>query len=306
LIIRGGVTRDFKAIGALCTNDCVFTDSFLVIKHRDNIYSKDMKSILALINSKFFQYLVLMLGSSIGIERENTIDDDFLSLPLCSSSYLETEVDKIERLIKLIYDNWGYIPLKMESNGSLIDALNSVQDNIYNAIKEGLQIDDMEQSLIDYALEYTIPSLAYRDKYYINNLERMEMCDEILNIYMTIFLSKFNDVLKDMQKALSAEIHYSNYVIYVIYRLQDITNGSNNHLVWIESNNDELVSTFINLGVEQISERLFISKDIRGFEKRSFYIAKPNEKRLWHRSRAYYDFYEFYNALLIAGRDNLE
>ena len=40
-------------------------------------------------------------------------------------------------------------------------------------------------------------------------------------------------------------------------------------------------------------DKLFIQKDIRGFEKDAFYIIKPNEYKCWHKAVAYLDAYEF-------------
>ena len=42
---------------------------------------------------------------------------------------------------------------------------------------------------------------------------------------------------------------------------------------------------------------LFIKKDIKGFEKNSFYIINPDEYKCWHRAMAWYDVAEFKEAI---------
>ena len=65
----------------------------------------------------------------------------------------------------------------------------------------------------------------------------------------------------------------------------------------------EIIQFIIKLGGEQITNRLFIQKDIRGFEKDCFYVFKPNEKRLWHKAIGYLDVDEFADAILRTERD---
>jgi hypothetical protein len=54
-----------------------------------------------------------------------------------------------------------------------------------------------------------------------------------------------------------------------------------------------------NLSISQITNaedsqnNLFLQKDIKGFEKESFFIIKPNEFKCWHRAMAWYDVAEF-------------
>ena len=71
---------------------------------------------------------------------------------------------------------------------------------------------------------------------------------------------------------------------------------------FIETDNDKILKGLSNLGNEKITDRLFIQKDIRGFEKDGFYIVKPNEKRLWHKAIAHLDLNEFTDAMLTAGK----
>jgi hypothetical protein len=46
-----------------------------------------------------------------------------------------------------------------------------------------------------------------------------------------------------------------------------------------------------------LSDNLFIQKDIKGFEEDFFYIAKPNQYKSWHPALAHLDLFEFINQL---------
>ena len=68
------------------------------------------------------------------------------------------------------------------------------------------------------------------------------------------------------------------------------------------TDNSEILSFLAKIGSERVTDKLFVQKDIRGFEKEYFYIVKPNEKRLWHKALGYLDVNEFADAILKAGR----
>jgi hypothetical protein len=70
---------------------------------------------------------------------------------------------------------------------------------------------------------------------------------------------------------------------------------------WISKQNNAAFLTFLyKLWEEKITDRLFVQKDIRGFDNNGndFYIIKPNEKRLWHEAIGYLDVNEFVDAIL--------
>lgn len=72
---------------------------------------------------------------------------------------------------------------------------------------------------------------------------------------------------------------------------------------WVESESSKILLFLAKLGTEKITDRLFIQKDVRGFEKDGFYIVKPNEKRLWHKAIGHLDVNEFADAMLTTGKN---
>ena len=64
--------------------------------------------------------------------------------------------------------------------------------------------------------------------------------------------------------------------------------------------NKDLFSVFSKLSVSKIYKDLFIQKDVKGFEKDSFYVIKPNERKNWHLAIARLDLAEFMDAIFNA------
>ena len=66
---------------------------------------------------------------------------------------------------------------------------------------------------------------------------------------------------------------------------------------WSNIDNKKLIINLTKLGFENLSDNLFLQKDIKGFEEDYFYIAKPNQYKSWHSALAHLDLSEFINEL---------
>ena len=123
----------------------------------------------------------------------------------------------------------------------------------------------------------------------------------ILKNYANVFLARFEDSFT--QKHLEVDIWHSEYIVGMFFKvLPDDNENKEKIKPPIEKDNNIFLQYISELGIEKISEKLFIQKDIRGFETNSFYIIKPNEKKLWHKAIAYLDVNEFADAMLRAGK----
>ena len=97
---------------------------------------------------------------------------------------------------------------------------------------------------------------------------------------------------------LHTEIFWSDYIILINFKI--VNNKNNSSTNWKIIDNSDLIFRLIKMGFKNISENLFLNKEIKGFEyeDNSFYIVKPNEFKLWHEAIAYYDLAEFENNKL--------
>ena len=134
-----------------------------------------------------------------------------------------------------------------------------------------------------------------------NNLKPLDINSKTISSYIELFLNSFNEIYKRIDQQLVVEIKYTRQLIGLFFKLAPSNSDINNKSQSIQENTTilELLSV---LGVEKITDKLFIQKDVRGFENDGFYIVKPNEKRLWHKAIAHLDVNEFRDAILIAGK----
>lgn len=139
-------------------------------------------------------------------------------------------------------------------------------------------------------------SRVFRKLYIKNNQDK-----DILINYLNTFLQKTFEIFKNENKHLSVKIIYNKYAIGFYFTISK--NPSNiEQIKWIEEQN---ISNFIKLS--RISyQKIYLFKDIKGFEKDGFYVIKPNEYKIAHKAVSYLDFNEFKKAILNAVEKTVE
>lgn len=292
LLITGGTTTDLHAVSAISYNDSVFKSSLTGIKGYGSEAIAILRNIQAILNSQFFAYYNLLTFSSSGIEREETHDDEKISVPYFDG--LDSSIRKIEDLY-----------CKSDTQTMVNDALKNQIDlqiaSLESTILEKLNCSDTEKDLIDYAKQISIP-LATKSRGYEKVFYAIKPNDPLLLDYAQVYIDRYAKSFNRNGKRFMVDIHYSEQMIGMFFRVideQDFTEE-----IPVPKPDDTLLALAAELSSQRITDQLFVQKDIRGFEKEFFYIFKPNEKRLWHKAIAHLDVNEFDDAMLRAGRVN--
>ena len=294
LLIRGGTGNDLKAVSAISQIDGVYKSSLTGV----HVYSDDaiiiLRKISSLLNSSFFAYYNIMTFASSGIEREETHDEERFVVPYCDNNAISENAAILEGLLAEKASSYfdRSLPNTKEIDGLYrkIDAL----------ISEGFDCNQEEMDLIDYANTITIPLIIQHD---IESVTRpIQRGEVILEEYAQVFLDKFGEGFNRNGHRFVAEIAYDSHYIGIFFKVIDEKDFVKDIVGKSNSGGDDLLPVVISLSSKKITDRLFVQKDVRDFEKDGFYIFKPNERRLWHRAIAYKDADGFADAMLKAKR----
>lgn len=296
LLITGGISKEFKATSAIgYEQDIVFKSSLTAIRCDDVNF---LENVCGLLHSTLFAYYLLITGSSAGVEREEAHDEEKLSFPYEENKYVASIVNdlhKIKEELLIERDNIFNI------DGTKEQALNRLEKALNKTVFETFRINHIEESLIDYGVNYIIPSIM-KSGTYAQLSKPLKYGDVFLKGYIDVFYSKFADVFDDKDKSFQVEVWHSEQIIGIFFNVISSNKKPGSNIQWREKENNDLIKKLIVLGHEKITDKLFIQKDIRGFERNSFYIFKPNEKRVWHRALAYLDLNDFVDAILKTGK----
>jgi len=101
------------------------------------------------------------------------------------------------------------------------------------------------------------------------------------------------------------EIYINKYLVAMNFRV--LSKKPQVSIKFIEDKDVEcIINTLSNIAIEEIAKDLYLYRDIKGFEKNSFYIIKPNEFKNWHSAIARIDIGEFMNAIVSSWKKDIQ
>jgi len=295
LLISRGVNKYIKPNTAILYQDAIYTHRFTGIKASSLNYLRNLNAIYC---SRLTSYLFFQLGSSTGIEREQIHDSEKWMLPYIESEEIADLVNQIENLIRAYHSEANLF--QSRNLLELEEKIEVVSKNLDELVLKEFELSEEEISLIDYTVNITIPQIMHHDRKRIREFVPITADSGIIQEYIEVFRERFADTFRRMGLYFNIEIMHSSALIGMFFKSESIDKET----ILRDSNENVILEKMAALGVEKISERLILQRDVRGFERDGFYIIKPNEKRLWHKAIAYIDMYEIADAILTAGRDS--
>ncbi len=292
LLIKHGL-RKFKAISAILYKDAMYQHSLTGIK--GNI--ETLRMLCGLLNSDLFAYY--MINDSIaGIDRGRAHDEEKLGFPYIDNTEVSKYVEEIEAISqKLFLEKQKPLNPNVQT---LEDEKKKLIDSLNDEILNSFDLNEQEKALVDYAVNITIPLIMSYKRCEKELFAPLKLKEPFLMEYAGVFLKRFRDSFARDNKKFTLQIVHSKYIIGMFFKVI-VEENNTEYISWENQSENDLISRLLSLGCQEITESLFIQKDVRGFEKDGFYIIKPNEKKLWHKAIAYLDAEEFADAMLREG-----
>jgi methylase of polypeptide subunit release factors len=272
---------------SIASNPVVFKKGIFGIssKHKQEIYN-----IYSYLISNLYEYIIFLTSGSWGTSTRPQIrwKDEYLGFPFVETS--EEIKNKLNKLVEEFLLN--YVDFYKDFNLGEPIFNKKIFDQINNQINEIYSIKEYEKDLINYVLE--VSRYQFQESKQQKFLRKVDSDIEFLKKYAEVYIQEFEKIYDD--EFIQVEIYPLNHFIAMNFVFSD--KKPKNKIEFPKDKKDEkevLQSLANNLSISQITDaknsehNLFIQKDIKGFEKNSFYIIKPNEFKCWHRAMAWYD-----------------
>ncbi|MFC2155137.1 class I SAM-dependent DNA methyltransferase [Acidobacteriota bacterium] len=293
VLLKKGLANNFQLVASICEKEAVFTDDIFAIKcYRDN---NTLENLLGLINSDLMTYFVFMSGSSTGIEREQVFNEELYPFPVV----LENKIaDKVKILLELHKkDSGGNVDeFKL---GGYETKIRRVEKELNKLIFSLYKISASERDLLDYAFEISIPIL--KDKENRKPFNRSSKSE--LEEYAQLFIDHFSRFHSNKEMGyFCVEIYQTVHIAAMNFKVTPREPAE--AISWRNDQNTEgIIELMAGLAFQKVSNKLFIQKDVKGLNKDSFYVIKPNQYKYWHRAIARLDIIEFENTMLESRLD---
>lgn len=270
--------------GLDCSNysiKAVYSEKRLVYKETVNCIKGTfadkgvLLNLAGLFNSSLFSYFNLMLGSSVGIEREQMFSTELENFPYVYSEELVMLVQKLQEAAEAGNDitDWK------EKLDQCVLEMYGVQDNYF----------------VDYALKIQIPILC--GKY------RKTKCkEEILKKYAQVFMELWQARLE------RTGLYYSIYLYpdikgkFTAFQMKLSFEKLDKEIHVVETIDDdvELLTKFM---IYKWNDCFFQTKNVVEFDEDSFVIVKTADSKNWHPAMAIKDSYKALNTVLLGEED---
>lgn len=284
-------------------DDCVFRKGTFSISSDDE---NKIKSLYGYLISDFYLYYLYCITGAWGIGTRPAIrfDEEYLSFPIVNTNNENEKViiglvNEFIKPFREFYSNFelGYPQKKT----SVLEKINSSINNLYN-------IKGYEKDLINYVLE--VSRYQFQESKQQKFIKKVDNDKDFLEKYAAVYIQEFEKIYDD--EFIQVEIYPLNHFIALNFVFLD--EKPKEIIIYPDKKDEKQVLKRLanNLSISQItnandaSMNLFIQKDIKGFEKNSFYIIKPNEFKCWHRATAWYDVAEFREAIQKAELEHLK
>lgn len=291
---------------AFSSDDTVFTENFYGISFKND---EDLNIFYSILSSNLYLYFQYLTSANWGVYNPEINLNEYLSFPFIEPNKFQKEqlVELVNNLLKPFKDFYSEVPNMVysgELNKEILTKINSIIEEIYD-------IKGYERDLIDYVLNVSRYQFQESKQHLVSNFNDADYRNkyEVLTKYANVYIQEFEKIYED--EFIQVEIYPLNHFIALNFVFPD--KKPKEKIIFPDKKDEKEVLKLLanNLSISQITDsknpeyNLFIQKDIKGFEKDSFYIIKPNEYKCWHRAIAWYDVAEFKERIEESELNNL-
>lgn len=279
LLAHGLDMDDYTMRSVYAEKDFIFTESIFAIKG-----SFEQKAFLlnatGLLNSKLYSYFNLMLGSRLGIEREERKVKEVLKFPYIYDETIVSLVDSIQQKKEISGD---FIVAEDISNE--IEELNRLIFSAFNLV---------DNIFVDYALRIQIPQLARKNDEEVYR----DVQEQDFKVYGKRIYDHFSMIFAKAQKHIHIKVYPKVARYYSAFEVSVTDFKPHDWIDFIYDCVDTEKILLTKLFAHQVNGQFYHLKDVLYFEESSFCIIKPRHYKNWHPAIAQLDLMEAAGRIL--------
>ncbi|MEA3446372.1 MAG: N-6 DNA methylase [Bacteroidota bacterium] len=283
IVVKKGLENN-AVCASLLEYNCAFRDGvYGFYTNPEN--EKLLNVLLAYLNSKLSSYFLFMTISSYGVEREQIMKNEYLSIPIDLDSKQITTIEK--EVTQILSAKKEFTLL----NDNVID--NYFNETIESIINESLGISTKEAILINNAIESTI------DLFHNNKKSKALLPVIDLENYTFMLCHELNDFLDGQELFANATVFDINRFSPLVAIKVSFEDEEKRLFKSKEDINNELKRLDKQLWEEKATNIYFRKKLNYKVSDGVYYIIRPNQRRFWTKTMAMEDATELILEILI-------
>lgn len=271
VLFKKGLSTDDYSVRA------VYTEERLLYKATISCIKGEIKdknillNLEGLLNSSLFTYLNFMLGSSVGIEREQIFLNELIHFPYAFS----------EKLVELV----AQMHLRGQGKGGTDDIREDIEKCVFDMY--GLR----DNPFVDYAVNIQIPMLC-------GHYEEVECSPALMEQYAKKFIGIWRPRLERSGLSYTIKLYPDIKGKFAAFYIQLSFEKKDNEIsIIVDADKD--IQLLTNFAIYQLNDCFFQTKNVAEFSDDAFVIVKPIDRKNWHEAMAVKDSYKILNAVLL-------
>lgn len=278
IVVKKGLEQN-SVCASFIEKKCSFRDGvYGFYTNEGNI--EDLLLLLSYFNSKLSAYYIFMTISSYGVEREQIMKNEYLSIPINLNNKQISLIKKATKELLSIFRSKNILHDFFENQQAEI----YINENIDKVIYESLSLDINDINIINDSINYSLDLFHKQEK---SIALRPALHDQI-RIYGKIISTELNDFLQGQNL-------YANATIYNINRFSPLMMIK----LSFDKKQKEIVHTneFVDDELKKLDQHLWEEKATNIYFRKKLnyktpndvYIIRPNQQRFWSQSMAIED-----------------
>lgn len=299
ILLRRRTFKESDILISYAEKDCVIRNSAYTIT--SSTESKDLKILYGIFISKLFTYYQYLTSENWGVYYPELNLKEYLSFPYKDVENKERFIFIIENFINHYKSYYTQEirspePPYCESLPEFIE-INKIINDTYH-------INDIEMDMIDYVLD--VSRYQFQEGK-LAKILRSPMKVEFLN-YAQVFFDHYGSFYNEGNQYFQIEIYKLNYFVAMKFMVVPEKPSKKDQIKFGTVESEEKLFRILSqqLSLYEVSNQIFIQKNVIGFEKDWFYLIKPNEYKSWHRAIAHYDIAEFDEMIMKAELEEIK
>ncbi len=294
IIVKKGLEQN-SICASFIENQCSFRDGvYGFYTSKENV--EELHLLLSYFNSNLSTYFLFMTISSYGIEREQIMKNEYLSIPINLNDGQSLKIKKATTQVLSKLKAKSFLGNSIENK----ELENFISKNIDRVIYESLNLDINEINLINDSINYNVDLFHKQEK----SIALYPVLQEQTTEYGTTISAELNEFLESHDL-------FANATIYTINRFSP--------LMLIKISHDEkkeeitLSNEFVDDQLKEIdkslwdrkSQNIYFRKKLNYKVDNDIYIIRPNQRRFWSQSVALEDASELILEFLNGVHDEI-
>ncbi len=281
--------------------DCAIFNSAYAISANNS--ERNLVLLFGILISDLYFYFQFLTSANLGVFFPEINLNEHLAFPYREIKEKEHFIDLVNKFIDFYKNYYSQThtgetelpkPTEIQEIKDVFKEINEIVNKTYN-------VTEKEELLVDYVLK--VSRYQFQEGK-LNKFTREPNLEE-LKTYAEVFYQRFESTYNSDEEYFQIKIYKLNYFTAMKFEIVKQKPTDENRIsMGTETTEKQLFKIlsdkFSIHSLTDTSHKIFVQKNLKGFEQDWFYIVKPNEYKCWHPAIAHRDAALFDHEIMMA------